>query len=447
VSLQADWNINKTVQLNAIRPVNGVVTIGVAKATGAANAYINSIVIQGYDTTAGLVLNPTDLRALSVTQTTVNLQWQDRSAIETGYEVWRASDSTGSYSLIASLPAGTVKYKDTKLSRGANYYYTVRAVSNGSYSDYSNVLAETTYSDAIYIAVNNTPAASSPWNNLNSPGGVGTTWNNFMDSTGAATSVSMLQTGNFAGANSLGTVTGNNSGVYPDAVLKYQYVLFAGNLGGFQLSGLNLSRTYDITFFGGESYLSGNDNTAYVVNGDTVYLNAMNNTNATVTLYGLRPDNAGQLNIYSFSVGSAEAGWFNAMVINGYTPTARNAPAPPQTTGGSNNTVITASSPARLLQDQVQVVNADTVVSAYPNPFQQYFTLSVPGFSNNERVKVLVYDMSGKLVYAKEFDNLVQGNNYLRVEADRNFAQAGVYIVSVGYGDGRASKTFKLIKN
>ena len=251
-SLQADWNINRTVQLNGIRPVNGVVTIGVSKSAAAQVAYINSVIIQGYDTTAGTLLSPTGLITTGVTQTTVSLSWQDRSAIETGYEVWRASDATGSYSLVASLPANAVTYQDTKLSKGSNYYYIVRAVDNGTYSNYSSVLPVTTYTDAVYIAINNTPAASSPWNNLNSPGGLGYSWSNFMDSTGVATSMGLLQTGIFAGANSLGDVTGNNSGVYPDAVLKYQYVLFAGNFGAFTLTGLNLSRVYDLTFMGSE---------------------------------------------------------------------------------------------------------------------------------------------------------------------------------------------------
>src|SRR6185437_6009717 len=315
VQLQPDWNISKTVQLNGITPVNGVVTIGVTKASGAANAYLNSIVIQGYDTTAGTLLSPTDLRALAKTQTTVSLQWQDRSAIETGYEIWKATDSTGSYSLLASLPGNTTTYADTKLTRGSNYYYIVRAVNNGTYSNYSNVLAVTTYSDAIYIHPSTSSAGNGPtppWNNLNSPGGTGTGWSNFIDSTGAITSVGMVQTGEFAGANALGDVTGNNSGVYPDPVLLQQYVLFPGNFGAFTVSGLNLSKNYDFTFFGSENYEGGNNNTGYDVNGDTVYLNALDNTNATVTLHGIVPNGMGQANITMFCPGTSIAGWFNA---------------------------------------------------------------------------------------------------------------------------------------
>ena len=57
-SLQADWNINKTVQINGVIPVNGVVTIGVSKGPAATVAYINSIVIQGYSQAAGYVVEP-----------------------------------------------------------------------------------------------------------------------------------------------------------------------------------------------------------------------------------------------------------------------------------------------------------------------------------------------------------------------------------------------------
>jgi large repetitive protein len=443
-SLQADWNINKTVQINGIKPVSGVVTIGVSKGPKATVAYINSIVIQGYDSAAGTLLNPTGLIATAVTQTTVSLRWQDRSAIATGYEVWRASDATGSYSLIATLPANAVTYQDTKLTKGANYYYVVQAVDGANSSNYSNVLAVTTYTDAVYIAVNNTPAAPKPWNNLNSPGGQGYTWSNFLDSTGVGTSMGLLQTGIFAGANSLGDVTGNNSGVYPDPVLEYQYVLFAGNLGGFTLSGLDLAKVYDLTFMGSEDYETGNQNTAYIVNGDTVWLNALYNQTATVTMRGVKPDQFGNIYMQFISYQQALAGWVNSIVVDGYTPVPRNAPAPPAVTGGSNSTAMW-SSPTALVA-QTQTVNTDTVASAYPNPFHTTFTLQVPADYNNENVMVAVYDMKGELVYRKEFDGLVQGENFLMVESDRNFAGTGVYVVKLMYSDGKTVKTVKLLK-
>jgi hypothetical protein len=444
VSLNAMFNINKTVQINGIAPdANGQVLISVAKGSGAANAYLSTVVIQAYANTAGLVLNPTDLRALTTTQTSVNLQWQDRSAIETGFEVWRASDSNATYSKIATLPANTTTYTNGGLSRNSTYYYIVRAMNGGVYSDYSSVLPVTTYSDAVYVNVTTASDGPAPWNNLNQPSAIGLVWNNFVDSTGNTTSISMTQTQDFAGANSLGMVTGNNSGVYPDAVIKEDYVAFQGQVGAFQLSGLNLSKTYDLTFFGSEN-LYGDNTGAYVVNGDTVFLNAMYNTNATVTMHGLVPDNFGRLNVKILPYGvNSGGGWINAMVIQGFNVSGYTAPTPPVSTGGANSLVVTGGQAATLAGTSAQ---ANLKLNAYPNPFHQFFTLLVPAAANDEKVQVTIYDMGGRLAYMKEFSGLVQGDNYLRVDTDQNFSQPGVYIIKVVYADRKTVKTFKLLK-
>ena len=450
VSLQADWNVNHTVQLNAIRPVNGVITVVVHKATGAANAYLNSIVLQAYDTTAGTLIGPADLRATRMTQTTVSLQWQDRSAIETGYELWRATDATGSYSLLASLPAKTTTYMDTKLSRNTNYYYIVRAINGSTQSNYSSVLAVTTYQDAIYVHPSYTSAGNGPtppWNNLNSQGGVGASWRNWIDSTGTTTSVGMTQTGAFAGPNALGDVTGNNSGVYPDPVLLQQYVLFPGNNGSFTVSGLTLSRVYNFTFFGTEDYETGNQNTAYIVNGDTVYLNALYNQQAIVTLYGITPNALGQASIQMICPGQSIAGWFNAMIINGYTPIAQNAPSVPTATGGMFSPILTGAGSQFGNAQATSALSTDSLVTAYPNPFHTSFTLSVPVFNASEKVMVTLYDMNGKPVYRKEFDNVQEGMNYLQIGEDGAIGAPGVYVGKVTFGSGRAAQVIKLIKN
>jgi hypothetical protein len=449
VSLQASFNINKTVQINGIRPdASGGVTISVAKASGASNAYLSSVVIQGYATNAAAVLNPIDLRVLSYTQGTVSLQWQDRAANETGFEVWRA-DNTGVYAKVANVGAGIVTYKDSRLTANKDYYYIVRAIMGSTTSDYSNVARVTTASDQIYMNVNSGSnsggLAALPWNNLNSLPAIGVTWNNFRDSTGNQTSVSMLQTQDFAGLNAIGQTTGNNSGIFPDAVLMEDYVAFQGQVGGLQLFGLNLSKQYDLTFMASDN-LFGDNTTAYAVNGDTVFLNAMYNTTATVTMHGVTPDNSGKIDIKILPYGSSSGGgWINAMIIQGYTQSSANAPAPPQTTGGTNRLAATATGAS--FNNTGQTLALDSAINAYPNPFQQFFTLQVPGFTNNDRVNVTVYNLSGQQIYAKEFNGLVQGQNFLRVDANQNFAKSGIYIVRVVNLSNNSSKTFKLIKN
>ena len=86
-------------------------------------------------------------------------------------------------------------------------------------------------------------------------------------------------------------------------------------------------------------------------------------------------------------------------------------------------------------------------LNAYPNPFSQSFTLVAPAVGG-DNVQVLIYDMNGRLVYGNKFSNLNDGNNYMTIVANGNFARTGIYIVRVIYLDHpkMKSKTFKLIK-
>ena len=85
------------------------------------------------------------------------------------------------------------------------------------------------------------------------------------------------------------------------------------------------------------------------------------------------------------------------------------------------------------------------VLSAYPNPFHNQFTLQVPVTTINENVVVTVYDVSGKALYQKEFDNLTQGNNYLLIEPAAA-TQNGVYFVRVIYSDKKTVKIVKMLR-
>jgi hypothetical protein len=59
-------------------------------------------------------------------RTDVTIDWADNADNEDGYRVYRGT-SPGSLTLVATLPANTVKYKDTGLQRLTTYYYQVCA--------------------------------------------------------------------------------------------------------------------------------------------------------------------------------------------------------------------------------------------------------------------------------------------------------------------------------
>jgi hypothetical protein len=87
--------------------------------------------------------NPDGLNATTVSNTRINLTWNDNSSNETGYSIERSTNGT-SYTEIGTVLAGVTAYSDMTCSAGTLYYYRVRAFKGTIYSGYSNVDSDTT---------------------------------------------------------------------------------------------------------------------------------------------------------------------------------------------------------------------------------------------------------------------------------------------------------------
>ncbi len=88
-------------------------------------------------------LAPSDLLAIPATQTSVQLNWKDNSANETGFEVERSSDSLN-FTAVATVPAGSIQAQVTGLTANTRYYFRVRAVNEGGNSAYTATVGTTT---------------------------------------------------------------------------------------------------------------------------------------------------------------------------------------------------------------------------------------------------------------------------------------------------------------
>ena len=65
---------------------------------------------------------------------------------------------------------------------------------------------------------------------------------------------------------------------------------------------------------------------------------------------------------------------------------------------------------------------------------------------NNDRIQVVIYDVSGATVYQKEFDNLSQGTDYLTIEPTWA-TKTGTYLVRLVSSDGQSKyKTIKVVQ-
>jgi hypothetical protein len=80
---------------------------------------------------------PSGMTASAISDVQIDLQWNDNSSDESGFELQR-SDDGASWSALASIGANTTVYSDSGLVASAIYYYRVRAYNGAGSSGWSN---------------------------------------------------------------------------------------------------------------------------------------------------------------------------------------------------------------------------------------------------------------------------------------------------------------------
>ncbi|RYF44869.1 MAG: fibronectin type III domain-containing protein, partial [Chitinophagaceae bacterium] len=156
------------------------------------------------------------------------------------------------------------------------------------------------------------------WNNTNKIPALNDVFPNLKDETGANSGISLTVTSAWQGVgngtNVLGATTGNNSGVYPDSVIRSAYWSNTTQQ-SLRISGLTPTSKYNFTFFGSRGGVADNRTTMYTINGNSVSLNAAGNTRNTVTLSNIVPLADGTLMLYLKNGVGSTFSYLNAMVI------------------------------------------------------------------------------------------------------------------------------------
>ncbi len=96
----------------------------------------------------GIPQVPSSLSATAVSQSQINLSWNDNSGNETGFKIERSLTSGSGFSQIATTSANAINYPDTSLSAGTAYFYRIRAFNADGNSSYSNQASAITQSAA-----------------------------------------------------------------------------------------------------------------------------------------------------------------------------------------------------------------------------------------------------------------------------------------------------------
>ncbi len=439
VTLNAASNTRNTVQLSGVVPnASGVIEFTAQKDAGSAFAYINALVIQSYIDN-GIPLAPANLTAAGL-NTTIQLGWSDRSSNEDGFEIYRSETMNGTYALLTTTAANASNYTDAAIQPGILYYYKVRAKKSGApdvFSTYTNIAAASTILYTIDLNFNDgssNPAQGGNWNNTNQILQIGSSVNNFINRQGQYTGMNLTLLSEFTGYNIYGKTTGNNSGIYPDNVMAGFFYVNFGDTARWKIDGLNLTGTYNFKFFGSRlSPTGGPVTTSYKIGNQVVTLDATDNTSRIAQISGVTPDSTGTVYITLFT--TEGRGYINAMTIDGALGTGGD---PNNEQGGSGQARISNVAPqtdqvdntvAPRIMGNESITVAEAKLGAYPNPFTDEITLRFEMPINRERVVVYLTDLSGRVIYSREFRNVPKGVSQLKLGISGNNFSSGVYIL------------------
>lgn len=197
---------------------------------------------------------------------------------------------------------------------------TARDQSNASSSVQFNIVVTNKNVTSYYVNFNSTIPVGAPWNSFNAFPGAGVTLSALKDEANVSSGIAVTLLDAWVDGNTLGAVTGNNSGVYPDNVMQTFFYTDNTATRRIRITGLptGVNQKYNLVLFASRGGVADNRITRYTSGSQTVSLNAASNTNNTVQLSGLIPDASGMIEFTAQKDAGASFGYINAMVIQSY---------------------------------------------------------------------------------------------------------------------------------
>lgn len=224
------------------------------------------------------------------------------------------------------------------------YTVKVSAVDGNGGTDtktFTVTVAEKDPNYKLFVRFKHQTDAPAPWNNVTS-----VSTSNLKNDKGETTNVGLqLQTGNWFSWNE-GAVTNNNSGIYPDVVLR-EYYFFGSYPGIFtsansidaKLTGLDANRKYSFRFFAGSAWSvqANNGTTIFTINGVSKPLNVQGNTTNTVNFDNISPNANGEITFNMAVPSGTQVGYLNAFEVNAMLDDGTLPAAPKDLTATEDN--------------------------------------------------------------------------------------------------------------
>lgn len=142
VGTSGSWELYTTMGRNAISFVDTSISVQNSYSYKVRAKINDNVVYSDYSNEATIwtsdSIAPSKLTYKIVGQSQVELNWEDKSAAETGYKVERKVGYFGQWSQIALLEPNITKYNDKSINKTEVYYYRIAALDTLNSTNYSN---------------------------------------------------------------------------------------------------------------------------------------------------------------------------------------------------------------------------------------------------------------------------------------------------------------------
>ncbi len=227
-----------------------------------------------------------------------------------------------SFATLQSLGNGSYNILITPSSNNiGNYQASVTATDSygATTTDQFNIaIIESNVSSVFIHFGTDTSIAQQPWNNALGYPFAGSTVSNLKRADGSNSGITLTLLDQWSSPpNEYGMNTGDNSGIFPDVVLKTSLVETTTTGRRIKFSGLDQSKFYNVVFF--SSADNGQKGTStYTIGAQSVNLEAAYNTTKTVQINGLKPDGTGAITVTYQKDAASVYGYLNAIIIQSY---------------------------------------------------------------------------------------------------------------------------------
>ena len=293
---------------------NGIIVNVSDQHGGSGSTSFNLIVNDNFNPTITAVSNYTLNENTSLN---INLSAQDQNTADV--LTWSVSNLPDNYTLTPGAN-GSATLALAPGYAAAGVYAVNVTVSDGkggsATSQFNLTVNDVEPSTKIYTRVKYANTIGAPWNNMTGPSTL-----NLVDENGTVTPVGVVFQQSWWLPYNAGPTTGNNSGVYPDAVLNdFWYFGYYGGpeTASLKVTGLSPTAKYGLTFYAGSVFNGFPDNgtTTYTVGNKTVSLYVQNNTTNTVSISDISPAADGTITVNMTKAANTPIGYLNALIIS-----------------------------------------------------------------------------------------------------------------------------------